>query len=1087
MKKLVLSIMFLSLMGGCAKNRDREPVRRGRKENVLTKASFLSSNKASEKSSNGINGRQVWWGKLTVVNISDSPSAAFLPVGFQGNLQLGYFDFTENQLQFRSLKGLEDGVETGSIKNPVLMNWNIHHLDYALDEVDGQTTNREIESDFKVWDEKRFFRIDWNQQQDIANSVQMFPATARTFFGCWKPVNIRQVPGSMNIEEEAINFNVEVVYQANLATCGARPVQWVEGDLGFTATFKYSFRRRNPTPGFTPKFYSNEQDPNRYKYGHFQSVRRVKHPQDGRPHNVFMENRWPEKTHHFYYVKGFPEKYKWLWDHNKPESVLGQTNALLKAAGSKLRFEIHDYNHQGLEREFGDLRYSFVNFMEQLAPGGSVLGYGPSDADPLTGEIIAANTMVWTSSLDRMMRMLKDLERWNQGESPLVTKMNEFLKSVNRDETVDSLVRGWDHNQGVGQLFQAVAHKNRYGFLFFNPYTSLRGHHPLIANYVDYYGDQASLSTLSKPGEGQELKPDYFSQALMASPGLPQADFPVKAIDPMKPFDWKGLEPSGPYFSEIQNLLKTAQLIPQDHGHGFENQSMYQAYFKEQSQWIEANQQGHCMMDGNMMMGGFSGRLKDMNSDLNDPQVIEDILNTILYRVSMHEFGHNLNLRHNFYGSVDQSNFDLGKEESIANFEGSNGLKRFTINAQGEYILTSGERVQNTSSQMDYLSLADELNTPWAWESYDVAAILDAYAPNGFDDKGRLYLFCTDEHTPFSPICKGFDVGTTPSEILMSQIRSYDEWYRIRNHRYGRAYWNTRSYASGMIGRMMGFKQFLPFWRTGLSLDILLEKMEELGVEDLNVKKEQVQALDQEMVNVTKLSLAFFSSVIQPLPNRETYPVFDETTGALKIQGTIIDKIFASLFLVGDSPLFYNPNRIMIETSYLTYSDHPALRPYTNRLWRGLLTDREILDRFPGFVNFNRFLYAKNATNYSNRDNKELIDIMKVVKIDTAEDLKREYGVEMPASQPVLITSLLLENVGVFRPSTKDEKDSGKVKVAVIRDSQNNYYMVSTSQDSVPFTLVQNFLSKRTSLTQLEIDIKNLQLLYQLATSGHLQ
>ena len=37
----------------------------------------------------------------------------------------------------------------------------------------------------------------------------------------------------------------------------------------------------------------------------------------------------------------------------------------------------------------------------------------------------------------------------------------------------------------------------------------------------------------------------------------------------------------------------------------------------------------------------------------------EQIINDILYRVAIHELGHNLNLRHNFYGSVDAKTPDV--------------------------------------------------------------------------------------------------------------------------------------------------------------------------------------------------------------------------------------------------------------------------------------------------------------------------------------------------------------------------------------------------------------------------------------------
>ena len=50
--------------------------------------------------------------------------------------------------------------------------------------------------------------------------------------------------------------------------------------------------------------------------------------------------------------------------------------------------------------QLGDLRYSFINWTTQ-AELSSPLGYGPSAADPLTGEIISANANVYGYVLDR--------------------------------------------------------------------------------------------------------------------------------------------------------------------------------------------------------------------------------------------------------------------------------------------------------------------------------------------------------------------------------------------------------------------------------------------------------------------------------------------------------------------------------------------------------------------------------------------------------------------------------------------------------------------------------------------------------------
>ncbi|MCB0377136.1 MAG: hypothetical protein KDD33_01460, partial [Bdellovibrionales bacterium] len=285
MKRLLIALAALSLFAGCAKNRDVELVRDGDKQNVLPKTAFIGAN---EDGSRGI-----WLTKMTIIDTSDAP-AGTLFIGYQSDVQAGYFDFTEGQLQFRSLMGQLKGEESQNIKNNVLMNWNIEHIDYTLDESDGLTTNKEIEDNFKVWNQRRSFRIKWGEQKEIANQTNIFPISSFSVFECWSPVNIRRVDKTMKIEKDHIGFDVEVVYQRHPA-CGDSP-QWAQSDFNFTATYKYSFRKL-PETDYQPKAYTNEQDPARYKYGHFQTVRKVINPANGRPHNIFMENRWSEKTH----------------------------------------------------------------------------------------------------------------------------------------------------------------------------------------------------------------------------------------------------------------------------------------------------------------------------------------------------------------------------------------------------------------------------------------------------------------------------------------------------------------------------------------------------------------------------------------------------------------------------------------------------------------------------------------------------------------------------------------------------------------------------------------------------------------------
>lgn len=1086
MKKalLILSTVFVF---GCAKNRDVERVRAGDKENIIQKSAFLGGENGGE--------RTIWLGKMTVVDTSSSPGAAAgLFVGFQGDVKMGYFDFTETSMQFKSVSGLYQGNESENLKNSVLLSWRVEHLDFALDESDGQTMNKEIQDNFKIWEQKKFFRIGWDA--NLTNEKQMLPISALTDFMCWTPASVRQVEKSMKLEPDHIGFKVEVVYQQNPLCAGGQ--QWNEGDFNFTVTYKYSFKKSEQSD-YQPKFYTNEQDPARYKYGHFQTVRKVENPKNGQPHNIFMENRWAEKTHYFYFVKGFPQKFKWLWDHTQNHTVLGQTNALLKSMGSKLRFEIYDYNYNhetgkadGPEREFGDLRYSFINFIEEIEAGGTPLGYGPSDTNPLTGEIIAANTMVWTGMLGFYFDLIDKVgknsvnEEGEEKQSSLFIQLNSALNV----EDVNTMITDWDQTQGVGKIFKHMADKTRYTHPGWNSYTAGDVGQIMVPTLVEKYSDGKNHGETGALSAG--IFSDIISVPLKETPfkfetRLFNGSAQFKIKNALEVFDTSWLEAlaqngqsAGVQTSGMRNFLKILQNMQKANDKNFQGQgsleSVAHEYYQKRMRDIHLNEDGHCIMDIDDFAGGFAGYLSATKMDVSDPAVRADILNTVLYRVSIHEFGHNLNLRHNFYGSVDKDNFGIAKGRS---YTGSNGLAK--LNKDGKRL--EGQREQISSSVMDYLRLEDELNTPWAWEDYDIMAIADSYK-KGFTDNGNLYLFCTDEHTLTSALCNRHDLGTTPSQILMSQIRTYDERYEIRNKRFGRAFWSTVGYQSAVLETMVSMKEFLPLWRSGFSEDIVFEKMEQMGINNKNVQSAYLEELNREMRKVMKITMAFYQAVIQQSRGDRDYrSEYDEVTGALKQIGIMPDKIFAMLLLAGDDTIFYNPNRIMLHNSFLTYSRQGDLADFTDQIWRNIVTDRNIAME-PWFINFARVLYAKNATNFDNRNAASLINKMKVIRVENAQDLMNQFGLKMEVSQPALRTTLMKSESSAFF--------AGDDVVVVHVDG--SYYMTAVGEGDITYSLFQDALDKITgtgddtvSLQQFNMDVRELHFLYDIATTGALQ
>lgn len=156
----------------------------------------------------------------------------------------------------------------------------------------------------------------------------------------------------------------------------------------------------------------------------------------------------------------------------------------------------------------------------------------------------------------------------------------------------------------------------------------------------------------------------------------------------------------------------------------------------------------------------------------------------------VHEFGHNLGLRHNFAGSFDGDNFY--KKEELEEV----GLKH----------------IPAYSSIMDYAF--SELNELSVFGKYDIAALKFGYArkvevETKSDDESKEshfvdadietsllafdrvhtrkdYSFCTDGNVGLNANCNRFDEGTTHVEILTHYIEKYKRNYKYSNLRNGR-------------------------------------------------------------------------------------------------------------------------------------------------------------------------------------------------------------------------------------------------------------------------------------------------------------
>lgn len=1018
MKHLNLLIALFVVIG-CAKNRGVEPLRNNVTEDWVEKRHFTGERTTE---------RDVYFAKITVVK--NSSDGGFTFVGNETDMKVGYFDFTKEKLQFKNIQGAYKGRESTVSSSPILFQWPITHHEAELQTVDGKTTNKEIDDDRKLWSAKNSFKINFSMP-DVNEENTFFTGNS-----CFEVLSRRRVDNSLQLEPGYVSFVVEVLYRR---MCPGMQ-EYLNNNSNYMVQYRYSFRKMEKNPDFKPWAYEGELDPKMTKFGYFQSVKEDLNPNDGLPKNTFLVNRWdPNKTHTYYFTKGFPEKYKYIF-----KDIFKKTNQVFIDAKLKTRFEVKDHDVDGKVREFGDLRYSFINLVEEIDES-APLGYGPSNANPFTGEIIAANLNVWSGFLSYYMKVLELSAGRKEGKfesSDLYKKMQELLK-----EPIQKMPTDIDPSTAFGKFYLHMITETTYGFPAANSYT-----HAPQSSLVQALVEKIQPVESSHHHLHTKLKSDFVSLPSLKGSDL-GVEFKTSSFHSDRIFGSVNYQPlhERPLFA---NLLKHSTPWALDGAEMLKGMNTaIEQYHQKEFNRISMNKRGHCLLDMQESLAGVEDLLIDGHTK-------EELIHRILYRVAIHEFGHNLNLRHNFYGSVDKAHFP---QPSVP-----------VKDVNGNVVMENGQPkyyAPISSSVMDYHRLEHEMYSGEEWEPYDVAALRYAYSGGLLDEKIN-YLFCTDEHTLTSAMCNRFDFGTSPSEVVMSLIDAYENGYYTRNYRFGRAYWNTSDYGGRIFTSMMEMKQFLPFWKTALYESSLRDELKVLG-HTKEESDEMILETNREMKKTLKLVMAFYQSVLQQSnsdkPFRSEYHL---KTGALQRMGIGFDKQVAMYMLAGDDAIFYNPNRVMLYASFLSYQGEPEFARLMDKINENIVTQR--VDMEPWFISFGRQLYAQSAMNYSNRDDESLINKMKVKKY-SAKDLKDVFAVE---PKEVVTLTALGQSLDIDYPQGEE--------VAIVLVN-SYYFMVSKKQNPYAYDIFKNLKTSEDggkSLKEAQLDLQELYYIYTYSTGG---
>ena len=933
---------------------EHRPLRNG----LNDESNYLSK---SELTSEG------WLYKVTAVKAS-SPNVVgdLVWPGLESDLSLVNVRFSENSMQILDARRLQHddsqdpNDDLATTTDRVMVEFKGAHVDVKLREtLDGERTNFLEENTEEPWMRRQKFKIDFEDTSldPISNFAWYYGDFLKD---CAALTGTSLVPNSFEWDPKSqhLSWVVEANY---VLTVEGRCYDLVSlaHDVG-TASIQYRFSFYRPkSSDYVPEVIG-EKDLVNKKYGSFQTLNLFRDHDTGILSAKSLLNRWNpnrEEPVVFYFHKGFPPRFKPMFSEIKE-----QTNEIFAQAGAKLRIDFREYNDGGIERNLGDIRYSFVIWHHDIDTTKGLLGYGPSSADPRTGELISANLNLYNIGLDYYRFMIQDyLEEYgalsrpdadiawedtaceegatvataadtNRLRSTLFDSMRKVMEldadteyEVAADEFVPTPLKA----ETFPDDYHRVLSELRYGNPWWNEYVYHPTHHQQIPGFRDrlkkdakFQNAMSNILMNESPFESTDMTGRSGVEA--------QLDF----IDQMR--DWR------------QNHERTE--VDREMLLGLNN-----IYTFNDADAVSAIATGarRCLSDGYWE---------------SDEEYSERLIEDIVFKVAIHELGHNLSLRHNFYGSVDAKHMHEG---------------------------------EISSSVMDYVSPVEDAGTRRAWGDYDVAALTWIYGTQ--EARAEVmkedFLYCTDEHRMNSPLCHAHDLGITPSQIVLNSIERYDWLYDLRNRRSYRTFWDTWGYVSRVyrsifpIQRMWYLSIF--DWGGGGVQDVLkrIDQVDGDRTVLSDVEYDEV-AMDfyNDITAANSMIMAFYDAVInQPASFRNYQTEFDPFYGDILRLGIIVDKLFATFAFMDLQEVWnYDPNLY----TYVAMYD----APFGTSNWA---LSQRVLDNMLG-SNYDTFAWFRYtalaifayATNTNLIDSGELKERIAIHRYDNSFELELRFGPE---------------------------------------------------------------------------------------------
>jgi hypothetical protein len=399
---------------------------------------------------------------------------------------------------------------------------------------------------------------------------------------------------------------------------------------------------------------------------------------------------------------------------------------------------------EGFSPKFGDLRYSFMNTVAEPVANG-LLGYGPSSADPETGELISGNSNTYTWGVDLYGRSVSDWILLQAGEKNLTEyisgrDVSQFIK----DNPVYNVAGINKQNAtAIQSELQGIPQRNvETQGAFARP-------SPRLSQLLSKLSTNGGLRGLSANRDEMRVAAETLAQ----NPTLEAAvvDNPEMAADVLNflpPFVRARAEKDESFRRQMARIAltnySTVASWEKRRLEFFSKNNIYMAEFFDRTLVGVANEllakrdetRDRYKAAGNARCATPSSCTDDEATRFANDDMAKFVRQQVWLSTSLHEMGHTLNLRHNFQGSWDAINFHDGfwplRKETITVQQNNQPViprtaKDLKAAAEG----TESQRLSKMhnyeySSIMDY---AGKIFTDWnGLGKYDEAAIIFAYS-----------------------------------------------------------------------------------------------------------------------------------------------------------------------------------------------------------------------------------------------------------------------------------------------------------------------------------------------------------------------